>query len=209
MIRVLIADDHPIVRQGLKQVLADTRDIVVGGEAKNGTEVLQQVRAEKWDVVVLDLNMPEPSGLDLIKILAAEFPGLPILILSVYPEEQFAVRVLKAGAAGYLVKDSAPELLVTAIRKVYVGGKFISPTTAEAMAFELQNRKGKSTVDLSDREFQVLRMMASGKTATLIAVELGLSVKTISTYRARLLEKLNLKNNAELVRYAIERNLTN
>jgi two-component system invasion response regulator UvrY len=209
MIRVLIADDHPIVRQGLKQVLADTRDIVVGGEARNGTEVLQQVRAEKWDVVVLDLNMPEPSGLELIKILVAEFPHLPVLILSVYPEEQFALRVLKAGAAGYLVKDAATELLVTAIRKVYTGGKFITPTTAEALAYELQNRKGKPSVELSDREYQVLRMMASGKTTTLIAADLGLSVKTISTYRARLLEKLDLKNNAELVRYALERNLMN
>jgi two-component system invasion response regulator UvrY len=209
MIRVLIADDHPIVRQGLKQVLADTRDIVVGGEAVNGAQVLQQVRAEKWDVLVLDLNMPEPSGLDLIKSLVSEFPRLPILILSVYPEEQFAVRVLKAGAAGYLVKDSAPEVLVTAIRKVYAGGKYISSATAEAMAMELQGRQGKSPADLSDREFQVLRMMASGKTASLIAAEMGLSVKTISTYRARLLEKHNLKNNAEHVRYALEKNLTN
>ena len=209
MIRILIADDHPIVRKGLRQILADTRDIVVGGEAVDGAQVLQQVRAEKWDVLVLDLNMPEPSGLDLIKSLVSEFPHVPILILSMYPEDQFAVRVLKAGASGYLTKDSAPELLVTAIRKVFAGGKYISSATAEAMAFELQGKRGELSTALSDREFQVLRMMASGKTVSIIATDMGLSVKTISTYRARLLEKLHLKNNAELVRYAIEKNLAN
>lgn len=209
MIRVLIADDHPIVRQGLKQILADTRDIVVGGEAVNGTQVLHQVRTEKWDVVVLDLNMPGPSGLDLIKTLVSENPNLPILVLSMYPEEQFAVRVLKAGAAGYLNKDSFPEALVTAIRKVNSGGKYISAAAAEQLASELQGKRGTLPATLSDREFQVLRMMAAGKTVSTIAKEMGLSVKTISTYRARLLEKLRLKNNAELVRYAIEKNLAN
>jgi len=208
MIRVLIADDHPIVTRGLKQILADTRDLVVGGEANNGTQVLQLVRAQRWDVVVLDLNMPEPSGVDLIKELKKEKPQLPILILSMYPEDQFAVRVLKAGAAGYMTKDAAPENLVAAIRKVYAGGKYVSPTLAEQLATEVQGKSGKPLhATLSDREYQVLRMIAAGKSVSEIAGELGLSVKTISTHRARLLDKMKMKNNADLMRYAMENKL--
>lgn len=208
MIRVLIADDHPIVRHGLKQILADTDNLVVGGEAVDGIEVLKMVRAEKWDVVVLDLNMPEPSGVELIRLLKNENPRLPILVLSVYPEDQFAMRVLKAGASGYMTKDSAPEELVMAIRKVCTGGKYISGSLAEKLATELQGTdEALRYKTLSDREFQVLRMIAAGKSVSEIADELGLSVKTISTHRAHLLDKMRMKTNAELIRYAVDHKL--
>lgn len=207
-IRILIADDHPIVRQGLKQILVPKRDFVVGGEAENGNQVLQMVRAESWDVIVLDLNMPEPSGVELIKQLKTEKPKLPILVLSVYPEDQFAIRVLKAGASGYMTKDSAPEELVSAIRKVVSGGQHITPSLAEKLAEQLRGKGGETPHTLlSDREFQVLRMIATGKTVSEIAKNLGLSVKTISTHRAHVLDKLKMKTNAELMRYAMENKL--
>jgi len=208
MIRVLIADDHAVVRQGLKQILRDTREMIVAGEAVNGQEVLEKVRAAAWDVVILDISMPGHSGLDILKELKCERPKLPVLVLSMYSEDQFAMRVLKAGASGYLTKDSAPDELVKAIRKVVSGGKYVSPFLAEKLAFEIGMDSSKLPHEtLSDREFQVLRMIATGKAVKEIAAELSLSVKTISTYRARLLQKMNLTTNAELIHYAIQNRL--
>jgi two-component system invasion response regulator UvrY len=208
MIRVLIADDHAVVRQGLKQILGDTPEMLVAGEATNGQEVLDKVRAETWDVVVLDISMPDRSGLDILKQLRSERPKLPVLVLSMYSEDQFAVRVLKAGASGYLTKDSAPDELVKAIRKVVSGGTYVSAFLAERLAFEIGADSSKLPHEtLSDREFQVLRLIAAGKSVTEIAAELYLSVKTVSTYRARMLEKMNLGTNAELMHYAMQNHL--
>lgn len=208
MIRVLIADDHPVVRQGLKQILGEVREMVVAGEAINGQEALDKVRAEAWDVVVLDISMPDHSGLDILKQLRSERPKLPVLVLSMYSEDQYAMRVLKAGASGYLTKDSAPNELVKAIRKVVTGGRYVSPFLAEKLAFEIGADSSKPPHEtLSDREFQVLGLLAAGKSVKEIAAELSLSVKTVSTYRARLLQKMNLTTNAELIHYAIQNHL--
>ncbi len=208
MIRVLIADDHAVVRQGLKQILGDTPEMLVAGEAANGQEVLDRVRAETWDVVVLDISMPDRSGLDILKQLRSERPKLPVLVLSMYSEDQYAIRVLKAGASGYMTKDSAADELVKAIRKVVSGGRYVSPLLAEKLAFGIGDDLSRLPHEaLSDREFQVLRMIAAGKSVKEIAAELSLSVKTVSTYRARLLEKMNLGTNAELIHYAIQNNL--
>ena len=207
-IRVLIADDHAIVRQGLRQILSDTPDLTVAGEAENGVQAVQMVRAGEWDVVLMDVSMPDRNGIDALKLIKKEFPRLPVLILSMYPEEQYAIRALKAGAAGYLTKQSAPDLLVTAIRQVASGQKYVSPSLAE----ELANAIGEDTErpaheKLSDREYQTLCMIASGKTPTEIAEALNLSVKTVSVYRARLLEKMHLRNNAELTHYGLKHGL--
>jgi len=208
VIKVLIADDHAVVRQGLKQILADTAEMVVAGEAVNGEEVLNKIRGETWDVLVLDMSMPGRGGYDVLKDLKLIQPKLPVLILSIHSEEQYAVRLLQAGASGYLTKESAPEELVQAIHKVVNGGRYISPALAEKLAFQLGHESEKPLHEtLSDREFQVLRLIAGGKTATGIAEDLALSVKTVSTYRTRILQKMNLKTNAELIRYAIENRL--
>ena len=208
MIKVLIADDHPIVRQGLRQILAGTDDMVVAGEAVNGQEALEQVQAGEWDVLVLDITLPDRSGFDILKEVKRDQPHLPVLVLSIHAEEQFAVRLLKAGASGYLTKENAPDELVKAIRKVMDGGKYISPGLAETLAFGLDATSDQPRHEtLSDREFQVMQLMASGKTPMEIAEVLSLSAKTVSTYRTRLLEKLNLKTNAELIRYAFEHDL--
>ena len=208
MIKVLIADDHPIVRQGLRQILAGISDMKVAGEAVNGQETLEQVRAGGWDVLVLDITMPGRSGFDILKELKHLQPDLPVLVLSIHAEEQFAVRVLKAGASGYLTKENAPDELIKAIRKVVSGGKYISRTLAERLAFGLDAASERPRHEaLSDREFQVMQMVASGKTLTKIAEELSLSTKTVSTYRTRLLQKMNLETNAEIIRYAIENGL--
>ena len=208
MINVLIADDHPIVRQGLRQILSGISDIRLAGEAVDSQETLDQVRAGGWDVLVLDITMPGRSGFDILKELKHEQPDLPVLVLSIHAEEQFAVRVLKAGASGYLTKENAPDELVKAIRKVVSGGRYISRNLAETLAFGLDMDSARPQHEtLSDREFQVMQLMASGKTLAEIAGELSLSAKTVSTYRTRLLEKLNLKTNAELIRYAIEHGL--
>ncbi len=209
MIKILIADDHPVVRQGLKQMLADEPDMKVAGEAANATELLEKVRREPWDIVLLDITMPGRGGLDVLKDLKRDRGKLPVLVLSMHPEDQFGLRVLKAGAAGYLTKDSAPEELVKAIRKVCGGGKYVSPLLAEQLASRLDAAEPRPPHEfLSDREYQVMRLIASGKRVGEIARDLSLSVKTISTYRLRLLEKMDLKTNAELTRYAIERGLT-
>ena len=208
MIRVLIADDHAVVRQGLRQILTETSDMNVTGEAANGLEALERARADEYDVAVLDITMPGRSGFDILKELRGDKPKLPVLILSMHAEEQFAVRLLKAGAAGYLNKESAPEELVKAIRKVVSGGRYVSPALAEKLAFEIDSDSDRLLHDsLSDREFQVMRMMASGRSVKEIATELSLSVKTISTYRARILDKMNLRTNAELIHYAIQNQL--
>ena len=208
MIKILIADDHAIVRRGLKQIVSEQPDMIVGGEAENAREVLEMVRTNKWNVIVLDINMPGRSGLEVLKELKREQPKLPVLVLSVHPEEQYGIRVLKAGAAGYLTKDSAPDELVNAIRKVNRGGRYVSPSLAEALVLELgvESDRPKHRA-LSDREYQVMTMIASGKTVGEIGEELSLSVKTISTYRARVLEKMKMRTNAELTHYAIQNQL--
>jgi DNA-binding NarL/FixJ family response regulator len=208
MIRALIADDHAVVRQGLKQILGDTPEMVVAGEATTGQEVLDKIRAETWDVVVLDISMPDRSGLDVLKQLRSERPKLPVLVLSMHSEDQYAVRALKAGASGYLTKDSAPDELVKAIRKVVSGGTYVSSLLAEKLAFEIGTDSSRLPHEtLSDREFQVLRGIAAGKSVTEIAAELYLSPKTVSTYRARLLQKMNLGTTAELMHYAVQNHL--
>jgi DNA-binding NarL/FixJ family response regulator len=208
MINVLIADDHPIVRQGLRQILSGISDIRLAGEAVDSQETLEMVRIGGWDVLVLDITMPGRSGFDILKELKHEQPDLPVLVLSIHAEEQFAVRVLKAGASGYLTKENAPDELVKAIRKVVSGGRYISRNLAETLAFGLDMDSARPQHEtLSDREFQVMQLMASGKTLAEIAGELSLSAKTVSTYRARLLEKMNLRTNAEVIRYAIENGL--
>ena len=207
-IRVLIADDHAIVRQGLRQILSDTPDLTVAGEAENGVQAVQMVRTGEWDVVLMDVSMPDRNGIDALKLIKKEFPRLPVLILSMYPEEQYAIRALKAGAAGYLTKQSAPELLVTAIRQVASGKKYVSPSLAEELANAIGDDSERPPHEkLSDREYQTLCMIASGKTPAEIAEALNLSVKTVSVYRARLLEKMNLRNNAELTHYGLKHGL--
>jgi len=208
MIQVLIADDHAIVRKGLRQILEETVDIVVADEAGNATDVIDLIRHNSYDVLVLDISMPDNTGLDLLKQIKSDHPDQPVLILSMHPEQQYAVRVIKAGASGYLTKESAPEQLIQAIRKIASGGRYITPSLAEKLAMALEVGSEKSMHDaLSDREYQVMVLIASGKTVTEIANKLFLSVKTISTYRARVLEKMQMKNNAELTHYAIQHGL--
>jgi DNA-binding NarL/FixJ family response regulator len=208
MIRMLIADDHAIVRQGLKQILADAHDIVVADEASNGTDALNQALKKDYDVVVLDITMPDRSGLDILKELKSRKPSLKVLILSMHPEEQYAVRALRAGASGYLTKDSMPDELIAAIRRVVLDRKYVSSSLAEKLAFELETGAERPLHQaLSDREYEVMLMIASGKRVTKIADELYLSVKTVGTYRSRVLQKMRMKNNAELVRYSLENNL--
>jgi DNA-binding NarL/FixJ family response regulator len=208
MIKILIADDHPIVRQGFKQVLSETADLVVADEAGNGQEVLALVARKDYDVILLDISMPGKNGLEVLKELRITNTKIPVLILSIYPEEQYAIRALKAGASGYLTKASAPEELISAIRKVSRGGKYISSSLAEKIAYELDGDAEKAPHDtLSDREYQILLMIASGKTVSDIADEMCLSVKTVSTYRSRILDKMKMKNNAELTTYAIRNKL--
>lgn len=207
-IHVLIADDHAIVRQGLKQILSETDDLLVTGEADDGAEALNLARQQPWDVFLLDVSMPNRNGIDTLKQLKKEFPRLPVLILSMHPEEQYAVRALKAGASGYLTKQSAPELLVTAIRQVASGKKYLSPAVAQQLAEAISDNTDKSPHErITDREYQVLVMIAAGKTLTQIAEGLNLGVATVSTYRARLLEKMGLKSTAELIRYGLEHGL--
>lgn len=210
MIRVLIADDHAIVRHGLKQILADSGCMAVVAEAESGMEAVQKVRTLSGaiDVALLDISMPGKSGIDALKMIRDEAPGLPVLILSMYPEEQYAVRLIRAGAAGYMTKESAPQALVEAILRVASGKKYISPSVAEMLAEEVGGGNSSSLhATLSDREYQILIHLASGKTVSGIAEEMTLSVKTISTYRSRILGKMRLKNNAELTHYVITHQL--
>ena len=208
MIRIVIADDHAIVREGLKQVLGAAGDMTVTGEAQNGSEVMQRVRADEFDVLLLDMSMPGKSGIELIKQVHNEKPKLRILVLSMHEEEQYAVRALKAGAAGYLTKESASDQLVAAIRKVAAGGAFITAAVAEQFVLGAMSRTdGPPHAALSDREFQVFEMLVSGKTITDIAERLNLSVKTVSTHKARIMQKMGMTNQAELIRYALSHHL--
>ncbi len=208
MIKILIADDHTIVREGLKQILAETADMVVTDEAINGLDVVEKASKQHFDVVLLDISMPGRNGLDVLKQLRAEHPHLPVLILSMYSEEQYAMRALRAGAAGYLTKDSASEELILAIRRISSGKKYLGPSLAEKLAVYLEHGENKPLHEaLSDREYQVMCMIASGKAVKEIGQELNLSVKTISTYRARILDKMRMKTNAALTHYVIQNSL--
>ena len=207
-VRVLVADDHALVRKGLQQVIKEQAPDMVVGEATDGEQVLSMVRKEKWDVLVLDIGMPKRSGLEILQELRAIQPKLPVLILSVHPEDQYAIRVLKAGAAGYLSKDSALDELVDAIRKAVGGGRYVSASLAEKLALGLSGGLDKLPDEtLSDREMTVLLKMGAGMSVGEIADELALSVKTVSTYRTRILEKMGYKSNADLIRYVIEHQL--
>jgi two-component system, NarL family, invasion response regulator UvrY len=208
MIRVLIADDHAVVRRGVGLILAEKANMTVVGEAQNHHELLTLVRKQPCELVVLDVSMPGRSGFDVLKDVKQERPRLPVLILSMYPEDQYAVRALRAGAAGYLNKDSAPEELVAAARKVVNGGRYVSPLVAEKLVSDLTWAAGRPPHEaLSNREFQVMCMIGSGKSVTEVADEMALSVKTVSTYRSRVLEKMGMKNNAELTHYTIHNRL--
>ena len=208
MLKILLADDHAVVRQGVKQILVAAFAQAIFGEAQNAHQLLELVHTERWDVVVLDLTMPGGSGLDVLKQIKQDHPQLPVLILSMYPEDQYAVRTLRAGAAGYLNKESAPEELVLALHKILEGGEYISASVADELVLHArQNDDRPPHEHLSDREYQVLCLIASGKEVKEISTELSLSAKTISTYRARLLEKMNMKTNAELTHYAIQNSL--
>ena len=208
MIKIIIADDHAIVRKGLKQILEDTMEMNVADEAGNGTELMDKLRKQSFDVVILDITMPGRSGLDVLKDIKVEFPKLPVLVLSVHREEQYAVRTLKSGAAGYINKKSAPDELIEAIRIVSTGRKYISHSVADTLVTSLEPNADKPLHELlSDREYQVLCMIASGKSVSTISRELNLSVKTISTFRSHILRKMNMKDHAEMTHYAIKNQL--
>jgi len=209
VIRVLIADDHALVRRGVIQVLSDAADIQAADEAASGQAVLQAVGGHcDFDVLLLDMALPDMSGLEVLKHVQTLKPALPVLILSIYSEKQYALRCLRAGAAGYLTKDSAPDELIAAIRRVAAGGRYVTQTLAELLAAELESPAGRALHHtLSDREDQVLRRLAAGQTVGAIAADLALSPKTVSTYRSRILEKLRLETTADLIRYALEHDL--
>ncbi len=207
LVNLLLVDDHAIVREGLKRILAGEVGMLVTGEAADSAEAIQLVRSTHFDVVLLDISLPGKNGLDVLKLIKTEKPHTRVLMLSMFPEDQYAVRVLKAGASGYLAKESAPKELVSAIRKVAAGGTYVSQSLAEKLAGELAQPNEAPHETLSDREFAVLCMIAAGKAPTQIAEALQLSVKTISTYRARILTKMHLQNNAELTHYALKNNL--
>jgi len=207
-VKILIADDHTIFREGLKHILTEYPDMIVADEARNGREVLDKIWNNDYDMVLLDISMPGMTGLEALKQLKNDRPKLPVLVLSMHPEEQYAVRALRAGASGYLTKESAPDELMTAIRKISQGRKYITSSLAERLAQEMEADSEKPLHDvLSDREYQVLRMIAEGKTVKHIAEELSLSIKTVSTYRTRIMEKMRMSTNAELMHYAMKHHL--
>lgn len=209
MIQILIADDHAIIRRGLKQIIEEGGEMRVVAEAESGIDALRKIRQIECDVVLLDISMPDMSGIDVLKQIHAERPQLPILILSIYPEDQYATRLIKAGAAGYMTKESVPSEVVKALLHVAGGKKYISPVVAEILASQLGTDEEKLPHQtLSDREYQIFLLLASAKAVSEIADILALSVKTVSTYRGRVLEKMRLKNNAELMRYAVDNQLT-
>ncbi len=208
--KVLITDDHPIVRQGLQQLLKETFEAIVVDEAANGTEALGKIKTDKYDIVLLDIAMPGMNGLEVLKEIQKFNKTLPVLIISIYPEDQYALRCLKAGASGYLTKDTASDELTLAVERILSGKKYVSPNLADKLARHLNEGTPKLPHELlSDREDQVMRYIASGKTAAEIAAELNLSVKTINTYRNRIIKKMQIKNSAELIRYAVQNQLLN
>jgi len=208
MIKVFVADDHAVVRRGIKQILADEDNIKVVGEASNGEDTLSQIHKTDADILILDITMPGKNGLDVLIQVKERKPALNVLILSMHPEEEVAIRAIKSGASGYLNKDSVPDELITAVKKIYKGGRYISSSLAESIAFSLEKDSSVPPHEnLSDREFQVMCMLASGNTLKQISEELSLSVKTVSTYRKRVLEKLRMKTNVELTHYAIKHRL--
>ena len=208
-IKVLVADDHEIVRQGLKTIISEHSDLSIAGEAENGDQVLKIVKKTKVDVVLLDFDMPEKNGLDTLVELKALYPKLPVMILSIFPEDHYGTRFLKAGASGYLQKSSATDQLIDAIRKVFNGGKYISSALTDKLVTGLNKDKEQFLHEsLTDREFQVFRLLATGKKLKEMADELCLSINTISTYRSRILQKMDLKSNADVIRYAIENGLS-
>jgi len=208
MINILIADDHAVVREGVKRILSEMPDITVAGEAGNGQEALEKIAKKAYDLILLDIAMPGKDGLEILKEIKALKPKLPVLVLSMFPEEQYALRALKSGASGYLTKESIPDELIKAVRKITQGGKYISSSFSEKFILSMDSDMERPPHEnLSDREYQVMRMIASGRTLKEIAEALFLSVKTVSTYRARILEKMGMKNNAELTHYAIKNNI--
>ncbi len=207
-IEILIADDHAIVRHGLKQIVADETGMKVTAEAANSAEVFSLLQKGKWDILILDINMPGVSGLEALKRIKSDYPHLPVLILSMYSEDQYGIRAFQSGADGYLEKISAPEELVKAIRKIVNGGKYLRPTLAEKLAFSVDEHKNALLHErLSNREYQILCAIASGKSAEDIATELAISKPTVYSYRKRILEKMNLKTNVQLTQYAIHNHL--
>jgi DNA-binding NarL/FixJ family response regulator len=209
LIRIVIADDHAIVREGLKRIIASAEDLAVVGEAAEGGEVMQRVRESEFDVLVLDLSMPGRSGMELIKLVHAEKPRLRLLVLSMHQELQYAVRAIKSGASGYLTKESAPEQLVLAIRKVAAGGAFVTAEVAEQLALgAMPGAADRPHESLSDREFEVFRLLLAGLSVTEIGGRLNVSVKTVSTHKANLMQKMGLQNQSELIRYALKHGLT-
>ena len=208
MLRILITDDHAVVRRGLKQILEEEFNKVVFGEAQNTREMLEHLQKEHWDVLILDITLPGRSGLELLGELKLTHPNLPVLVLSIYPEDQYGIRVLKSGASGYMTKESAPDEIVMAIKKILRGGKYVSPALAERLASNLGVDREKPLHEaLSDREYEVMVMICAGKILKEIAQKLDLSIKTVSTYRSRILKKMKMENNAELIRYAIKNQL--
>jgi DNA-binding NarL/FixJ family response regulator len=207
MTRILLVDDHAVVRQGLKQILTESIPEVEFGDAASGEEALRKARSGAWDVIILDISLPGKSGLEALKDLRQSHPRIPVLVLSMHPEEQFAVRALKAGAAGYVTKRTAAKDLTAAVKKLLVGGRYISDSLAERLAVEIQAGSGNPHERLSDREYQVFRMLAIGKTVKEIGEELSLTPQTVSTHRARILEKMGMETNADLTQYAIQSRL--
>jgi DNA-binding NarL/FixJ family response regulator len=206
-VKILLVDDHAMVRAGLRRILSDDIEPTILGEAASSAEALDRVRVEPWDIVVLDLSLPGRSGLETVKDIHALRSGLPILVMTMYAEDQYAVRAFRAGAAGYITKGSSPDELVAAVRKVAAGGKYVSPSAGEALAKGFSRSDASAHASLSDRELQVLRMLGAGKTVSEIGADLSLSAKTVSTYRSRILEKLGMRTTAQLVHYCVAANL--
>ncbi|MGE0368964.1 MAG: response regulator [Candidatus Dadabacteria bacterium] len=208
MLKVLIADDHPVVRQGVKQILAEELQLKQFGEARNAREVLESVSKKKWDILILDINLPDMNGLEILRQLKKVHPDLPVLVLTVFDEDQIAIRVLKAGASGFVTKETMPNELISAVKKIHSGGKYVSPSLAEKLVFNIYAEDEKPVHHkLSNREYQVICLIAAGKSVKQIAEELYLSIQTIRTYRTRILEKMEMNTDAELIHYAIQHGL--